>query len=166
MNIDNKEIDQASKTGSIPPEMFMKHSGMELMDMMIAGELAGPSIARLLNFFLAEAQPGHVIFRGTPTLDHYNPAGTVHGGWATTLMDSALGCAVQTMLPKAVIFTTIEIKVNLVRPLFADSGEVRCEGNLVHLGRTIATSEAKLTRGDGKLIAHGTSTCAIIKPSE
>jgi uncharacterized protein (TIGR00369 family) len=89
--------------------------------------------------------------------------GTVHGGWAAAILDSALGCAVHSMLPVGTGYTTIEFKVNLVRPMFDKTGEVVCEGNVLHFGRTIATSEATLKRADGKLIAHGTCTCAIMK---
>jgi len=149
--------------GSIEPELFSKHSGLELLQMMAGMKIPGPPIAKLMNFILSEVGPGRAVFCGSPTLDHYNPAGTVHGGWAATILDSALGCAVQTKLPKGMVFTTIEFKINLVRPLFENSGELVCEGNVVHFGRTIATSEATLKRADGKLVAHGTSTCAIFK---
>ena len=147
--------------GSFTPELLNKHTGVELLQMMAEGVLDGPPIARVLNFYLAEVAKGKAVFRGTPTLEHYNPAGTVHGGWYASILDSALGCAVQSMLPAGVMFTTVEFKVNLVRPLFEDTGEVECEGNIVHFGRTIATSEARLVRGDGKLVAHATSTCAV-----
>jgi uncharacterized protein (TIGR00369 family) len=163
MNNDNNAMPEGAKFSFISPQMVEKYSGIELLKMMIAGELAGPPIARLMNFHLSKVEPGIALFRGTPSLEHYNPAGTVHGGWAATVMDSALGCAVQSMCPKGVIYTTVELKVNLVRPLFDNSGEVECEGRIVHFGRTIATSEAKLTRADGKLVAHGSTTCAVMK---
>ncbi|MCF6322122.1 MAG: PaaI family thioesterase [Rhizobiaceae bacterium] len=156
-------IPEGTVFGSIEPKLFLQHSGLELLEMMAAGKIPGPPIAKLLNFILSEVDLGRAVFRGIPTLDHYNPAGTVHGGWPATLLDSALGCAVQTKLPRGMMFTTIEFKINLVRPLFENSGEVVCEGKVVHFGRTIATSEATLKRADGKLVAHGTSTCAIFK---
>ncbi len=146
---------------SFKPEDLAKFSGLELLQKMTAGDLNGPPIAKLLNFYLAEVEKGQALFRGTPSFDHYNPAGTVHGGWSATILDSALGCAVQSMLPKGMIFTTVEFKVNLVRPLFDNTGEVVCVGNVLHFGRTIATSQATLKRGDGKLLAHGTCTCSI-----
>ena len=160
---DNNMIGEDAIFGSIAPELFLKHSGLELLQMMVEGNVPGPPIAKLMNFMLSEVGPGRAVFRGGPTLDHYNPAGTVHGGWAATILDSALGCAVQTKLPKGLVFTTIEFKINLVRPLFENSGEVVCEGNVVHFGRTIATSEATLKRAGGKLVAHGTATCAIFQ---
>lgn len=161
---DNKRgIAKDTHSDTVPPELFLKHSGLELLQMMVGGRLPGPPIAKLLNFGLSEVSKGYAVFRGIPNLDHYNPAGTVHGGWPATLMDSALGCAVQSMLPAGVMFTTIEFKINLVRPLFEDSGEIVCEGNIIHFGRTTATSEAKMKKLDGKLVAHGTATCAILK---
>ncbi len=142
-------------------ELVAKHTGIELFHMMIAGEIPRPAMGETLNFYLAEAEEGRVVFKGTPTEAHYNPMGTVHGGWPSAILDSALGCCVHTMLPKGMAYTTVEFKVNLVRPLFAHSGEVTCEGKIIHVGRTIATSEAFLRNADGKLIAHGTETCAI-----
>ncbi|MCP4185086.1 MAG: PaaI family thioesterase [Hyphomicrobiales bacterium] len=129
--------------------------------MMAAGVLPGPPIAKLMNFKLTEVSKGCAVFCGIPNLDHYNPAGTVHGGWPATLMDSAMGCAVQSMLPVGLLFSTIEFKINLVRPLFDNNGEIICESNIIHFGRTTATSEAKMKKLDGKLVAHGTATCAI-----
>lgn len=149
------------QVGCIPLELAMKHTGMELFEMMLAGDIPPPPIAKTLNFVLHEVEKGRAVFRGVPQFDHYNPMGTVHGGWASTLLDSALGCAVQSALPRGTGYTTIEFKVNLVRPLSQDSGEVLCEGKLIHLGRTTATSEARLTNGQGKLIAFGTETCAV-----
>ncbi len=148
--------------GSFTKELLEKYTGVELLQMMIDGKFPGPPIAKLLNFYLAEVKIGRAVFCGTPTLDHYNPAGTVHGGWAATILDSALGCSVQSKLPKGVLFTTVEIKVNLVRPLFDTTGELICESNVLHFGRTIATSDATLKNAEGKLFAHGTSTCVIL----
>jgi len=163
VKIENSIFPEGTKFDSIPPQLILKHSGLELLKMMIAGELPGPPIAKLMNFRISEVELGYAVFRGVPTRDHYNPTGTVHGGWAATIMDSALGCAVQSKLPAGMIFTTIEFKLNLVRPLFEESGEVVCESNVIHFGRTTATSEAKLKRADGKLVAHGTCTCALFK---
>ena len=148
--------------GSFTQELLEAHTGVELLQMMADGELNGPPIAKLMNFYLSDVEKGRAVFRGTPTLDHYNPAGTVHGGWAATILDSALGCSIQSMLPKGVMFTTIEIKVNMVRPMFDTTGEVICESTVLHFGRTIATSQATLKNAEGKLFAHGTSTCAVL----
>ena len=161
MSEDNRVMPADTAAGTIPIDLAQKHSGLELMAMMVAGELPPPPIARTLNFKLTEAEKGRAVFRGIPLFDHYNPLGTVHGGWPATILDSALGCAVQTMLPSGTGYTTVEFKVNLVRPMFETTGEVVCEGTVIHMGRTIATSEATLKNAEGKLIAHGTETCAI-----
>ena len=147
--------------GTVPSELAMQHDGIEIFARMLAGEIPPPPMARTLNFTLTEAEKGRAVFRGIPMFEHYNPLGTVHGGWPATILDSALGCAVQTMLPKGIGYTTVEFKVNLVRPMFETTGEVVCEGTVIHMGRTIATSEATLKNAEGKLIAHGTETCAI-----
>jgi uncharacterized protein (TIGR00369 family) len=101
------------------------------------------------------------VFRGLPGERHLNPLGTVHGGWTATLLDSTLACAVQTLLEKGEAYTTAEFKVNLTRPVTPDTGEVVCEGKVVHRGRTLALSEATLKDRDGKLLAFGTETCAV-----
>lgn len=161
MNNSNSIADGPAGFGTIPMELALRHDGLELFRMMIDGEIPAPPIARTMNMRLAEAGKGRAVFVGVPTIDHYNPLGTVHGGWPAAILDSALGCAVHTMLPAGMAYTTVEFKVNLVRPLFETSGEVTCEGKVIHFGRTIATSEAMLRTSDGKLIAHGTETCAI-----
>lgn len=147
--------------GNIAPEIMAQYSGLELLQRMIAGELPAPTMARTLNFILSEVDDGLAVFKGMATEDHYNPIGSVHGGWAGAIMDSALGCAVHTKMPKGMGYSTIEFKVHLVRPIFKHTGEVLCEGKVVHIGRTIATSEATLKTLDGKLLAHGTETCAL-----
>ena len=153
--------DDMGEVGTIPLDMVRTHPGLDLIRMMIAGELPPPPISRTFKFAPVEADEGRAVFRGMPLYDHYNPAGVVHGGWHATLLDSAMGCAVQTMLPAGTGFTTVEFKVNLVRPLLQDSGEVTCEGKVVSFGRTIATADGRLVDMKGKLIAHGTATCAI-----
>lgn len=160
---DKSIIPDDVEVGTIAPELALKHSGLELLQMMIAGELPPPPIAKLANILLSEAELGKAVFRGIPSRHHYNPMGTAHGGWAATILDSALGCAVMSMVPVGMIYTTVELKVNLLRPVFESTGEVVCEGNILHFGRTIATAEAKLLSREGKLIAHGTTTCAVMK---
>ncbi len=149
------------ETGTVPLELAASHDGLTLFRKMIAGELPAAPMARVLNFRLTEAEHGHAVFRGTPLADFYNPLGTVHGGWASTLLDSALGCAVHTTLAAGEGYTTVEFKVNLTRPISETTGEVVSEGRIVHRGRRIATSEATLKDSAGKLLAHGTETCMI-----
>jgi uncharacterized protein (TIGR00369 family) len=136
-------------------------TGVELLRKMVAGELARAPIQELVGFELVEADEGRVVFVGHPGEQHYNPIGTVHGGFAATLLDSALGAAVHSTLAAGETYVTLEVKFNLVRPISADTGEVRAEGSVVHRGKTVATSEADLRDGAGKLLAHATSTCLI-----
>ena len=152
--------------GTIPPERLLTTAGLDLIHEMIAGKLPGPPMSKLMNFRLAEAEEGRVVFRGIPGKEHYNPGGVVHGGWAGAIMDSALGCCVWTQTPIGMAYTTAEFKVHLVRPITDQTGEVICEAHVVHMGRKLATSEATLKTLDGKLLAHGTETCAIFNPVE
>src|SRR5450755_354437 len=136
-------------------------SGLELFKAMIAGELPAPPISQTLDFILVEAEHGRAVFQGRPGRAHYNPMGTVHGGWFATLLDSALGCAVQSILPAGKAYTTAELKVNIVRPLSDKVPLVRAEARVIHGGNRMATADARLTGPDGKLYAHGSTTCFI-----
>jgi uncharacterized protein (TIGR00369 family) len=146
----------------MPLEAVRTMSGLELLRAALAGKLPLAPMAALMNMRFAEVEEGRVVFAGTPGTQHYNPLGAVHGGYAATLLDSAMGCAVHTTLPAGVGYTTLEFKVNLVRAMSADTGEVLCEGRLVHRGRSIATAEGTLCGPDGKVIAHGSTTCMIL----
>lgn len=154
-------IPEDAEIGCIPVERLYERSGLELLREMVAGRIPAPPISRLMNFALTAVEEGMAEFRGIPLYDHYNPAGVVHGGWAATLLDSALGCAVNTMTPVGVGHTTIEFKTNLVRPITERTGEVVCRGTVTHFGRTTAVSEATLKTIDGKLLALATETCAV-----
>src|SRR5215213_6430571 len=138
-------------------------SGMEYVEAIFSGALPPPPIATLMGFRGVEAGPGRAVFEMEPGPEHYNPIGSVHGGIALTLLDSAMGCAVHTTLDKGVGYTTLEVKTNFVRPITADTGLIRCEGRVIHTGSRIATAEGKLTDADGKLLAHGTTTCLIFR---
>jgi uncharacterized protein (TIGR00369 family) len=140
-------------------------SGLEFMQAVIAGKLPPPPIAATLDFTGAEAEEGRVVFTGEPGEFVYNPIGVVHGGYAMTILDSAMGCAVQTMLAQGEGYTTLETSVNFVRPITRDTGRIRCEGKIMHLGGRIATAEGRLiAEKTGKLLAHGTTTCLIFRP--
>ena len=154
-------VPEDAQIGCISPEVAMNTSSLELLKEMVAGKLPMPPIARLMNFKLTDAGEGFAEFRGVPLFEHYNPLGVVHGGWASAILDSALGCAVHTCVPQGMGYTTAEFKVNLIRPITRDTGEVICRGEVVNFGRKLAISEAKLTALDGKLLAIGTETCAI-----
>jgi uncharacterized protein (TIGR00369 family) len=137
-------------------------SGIERLRAIAAGTLAPPPMAELMGMRLTEVAEGRAVFEVEPGEQHYNPIGVVHGGLAMTLADSAMGCAVQSCLPAGVAWTTLELKINLVRALTVDSGTVRCEGTVIHVGRRVATAEARLFDGDGRLCAHATTTCMVM----
>lgn len=147
--------------GVVPHEEVARLSGLEFLQRLIDGHYPAPSIGARMNFALSEVAEGRAVFRGMPGQRHLNPLGMVHGGWASTVLDSALGCAVHTMLGPGEGYTTVEFKVNLTRPITVKTGEVTCEGKVVHKGRTLAVSEARLTDAEGKLLAFGTETCSI-----
>jgi uncharacterized protein (TIGR00369 family) len=138
-------------------------SGMEYVQAIFAGELPAPPIADLMGFRGVDAAPGRAVFEMTPGPQHYNPIGSVHGGIALTLLDSAMGCAVHTLLERGVGYTTLEVKTNFVRPITLDTGVIRCEGTVLHRGSRVATAEGRLTDGTGKLLAHGTTTCLLFE---
>ena len=147
--------------GLVPAETAAAMTGLELLKEMIAGRLPGPPILETLDFTLTEVEQGRAVFEGVPQFKHYNPLGTVHGGYTATLLDSCMGCAVHTTLPKGVGYTTLEFKVSLIRPLTKDTGLVRAEGKVLNAGRRAATAEGRLTDASGKLLAHATTTCLV-----
>jgi uncharacterized protein (TIGR00369 family) len=137
-------------------------SGLDFLRAIVAGELPPAPIQALLGFALVEAEEGRVVFRGEPGPQHYNPIGSVHGGFAATLIDSATGAAVHSTLDQGRAYVTLEVKYNLVRPITAETGAVLAEGKVIHRGGTVATVEATVTAEQGgALLAHGTSTCLI-----
>jgi uncharacterized protein (TIGR00369 family) len=138
-------------------------SGLEALEAIRDGRLPPPPIAKLLGMDPVVLAHGRAVFEATPDESHYNPIGVVHGGLAATLLDSATGCAVQSTLPAGMGYTTLELKVNFVRPITRDTGPVRCEGRVVHEGRTVATAEGRaVAQQTGKLLAHGTATCLVV----
>jgi uncharacterized protein (TIGR00369 family) len=147
--------------GVVTPETFENFDGLAFLQAIIAGTQPQPPIAEVLGFHLVEADKGRAVFEGLPEFRHYNPLGTVHGGFAATLLDSALGCAIFSTLLKGETWTTLELKLNFVRALTKDTGPVRAEGRVIHRGRTVATSEGDLKDRAGKLYAHATTTCMI-----
>lgn len=148
--------------GVTPREIAAGLSGLELLRGAMNGTLPSPPIAGTCDFTLAEVEKGRVVFVGVPSMKFYNPLGTVHGGWIATLLDSALGAAVHTMLEPGQTYTTTSMTINFVRPVFEATGTLRCEGVAVHAGSRLATSEARLTDSAGKLIAHGVETCMVM----
>lgn len=137
--------------------------GLEYLQKIVAGELPRPPIAALMNFNITELSEGRAVFTVEPAEYHYNPIGVVHGGLASTLLDSAMGCAVHSTLPVGAGYTTLEIKVNYIRPMTAETGRVRCEAKVIHVGGRTATAEGRIEDERGKLYAHGTTTCIIFR---
>ena len=137
-------------------------SGLELMQLMAAGDIPPPPIAQTLGFRLVEAERGHAVFECVPAEFHYNPIGTVHAGLAMTLMDSAMGLAFVTTQDEPVGWTTLELKANFTRALTAESGVIRCTGSIVHPGRRVVTTESRIEDSQGRLCAHGTSTILVL----
>ena len=138
-------------------------SGLEFLQKIVSGELSPPPLAVLMNFALVELHEGRATFAVEPAEYHYNPIGVVHGGLAATLLDSAMGCAVHSTLPAGAGYTTLEIKVNFVRAITADTGRVVAEAKLIHLGGRTATAEGRVIDEAGKLYAHATTTCLILR---
>lgn len=154
-------MSEPSKRG---PEALLAMTGLEAMRSVIGREGRAPNIGGTMNFRLVEVDAGRAVFEGEPFDGLRNPFGMVHGGWALTLIDSACGCAAHTTLPAGVAYTSIETKVNFVRPIKVDTGIVRAEGRVLAGGRTIITADATITNSQGKLLAHGTSTLMVLKP--
>ncbi len=136
-------------------------TGLEQMQAMLRGELPYAAIAKTLDFLLVDAGEGHATFQGAPSAAHFNPMGTVHGGWFATLLDSALGCAVHTCMLPGRGYTTAELGINMVKALTPKVQRVRAEGRVIHCGRQLATAEARLVGPDGTLYAHATTTCLV-----
>jgi uncharacterized protein (TIGR00369 family) len=149
--------------GLVPPEVAATMDGIDLLRGMIEGRFPAPPIMQLIGFDLAEVDKGRAVFEGRPRFEHYNPLGTVHGGYAATLLDSCMGCAVHSTLPKGTGYTTLEFKVSLVRAITADTGPVRAEGSVISSGRRVATAEGRLIDARGRLLAHATTTCLVFE---
>jgi uncharacterized protein (TIGR00369 family) len=147
--------------GVADPSQLAAMSGLEVFRAMLAGRLPPPPIAETLDFWLVEVGHGRAVFQGRPLRRHYNPLGSVHGGWFATLLDSAVGCAVHSILPAGKRYTTAELKVNIVRPLTDAVPLVRASGEVIHPGQRMATADGRLVGPDGRLYAHASTTCFI-----
>lgn len=147
--------------GPIPRDKAAGLSGLQVFEAIFSGDLPSPPIGETLDFIPIQMTPGLAVYQGKPMPRHYNPLGTVHGGWFCTLLDSAVGCAIHTTLPAGKGYTTLEIKVNMVRPLTNAVPLVRAEGRVIHTGKQVATAEGRIVGPDGKIYAHATTTCLI-----
>jgi len=139
-------------------------SGLDYMRGILHGDFPGAPIAATLGFTLSEVDLGRATFTGTPDRFAYNPNGTVHGGYAATLLDSAMGCAVHTTLPAGKAYSTVDLSISLVRAITERTGALRSEGKVIHTGSSIITAEGRIVGADGKLYAHGTTTCLVLSP--
>jgi uncharacterized protein (TIGR00369 family) len=162
MNPDNRRTRLVSwHDPSVTASAFVELCGLEFLQRIAVGDLPPPPISQSLNFFLTEVGQGLAVFTVMPEEYHYNPIGTVHGGLAATLIDSALSCAVQTLLPAGKGYTIVELKLNYIRPLTQRTSLIRSIGTVIHQGRLIATAEAKVIDEQDKLVAHDVGTCLI-----
>ena len=156
-------LDAGAGPGVARPEQIAGMSGLQMMEAMLRGDLPYAEIARTLSFQIIEVSPGRALFQGTPQPEHRNPMGGIHGGWYATLLGSALGCAGDTTMPPGRGYTTAALGVNLVKAIGPKAPRVRAEGKVVHVGKQLATAEARLYGPDGTLYAHATTTCLVFE---
>lgn len=149
--------------GVTPTEVMASMAGIDFVRAMFSGQLPEPPIMQTVEPFDCTAEPGVVVIHSIPGFRHYNPIGSVHGGYAATLLDSAMGLAVQSMLPPGTGYATLEFKLSFIRGMTKDSGTVSSEGRTLHVGRRTATAEACITDAKGRLLAHATTTCLVFE---
>jgi uncharacterized protein (TIGR00369 family) len=149
--------------GVTPPEVMAAMPGVDFVRAILAGRLPAPPIMQTIEPFDSSAEPGVVVMHSIPGFRHYNPIGSVHGGYAATLLDSAMGLAVHSMLAPGTGYTTLEFKVSFIKGMTKDTGPVRTEGRTLNVGRRTATAEARITDAKGRLLAHATTTCLIFE---
>ena len=149
--------------GVTPTEVMASMAGLDFVRAIFEGKLPAPPIMQTVEPFDSTAEPGVVVIHSTPSFRHYNPIGSVHGGYAATLLDSAMGLAVHTMLPAGTGYTTLEFKISFIKGMTEDTGPVRTEGRTLSVGRRTATAEARITDAEGRLLAHATTTCLVFE---
>src|SRR6202163_1053618 len=149
--------------GVTPPEIMASMAGVDFLRGPLEGKLPTPPIMQTIEPFDCTAEPGVVVLHTIPAFRHYNPIGSVHGGYAATLLDSAMGLAVHSMLPAGTGYTTLEFKISFIKGMTGDSGTVRTEGRVLNVGRRAATAEARITDAKGRLLAHATTTCLVFE---
>lgn len=157
-------LDAGPGPGVATPQQVAGLTGLELMQALLEGKLPYAAIAKTLDFTIVDVAPGRAVFQGAPGPAHLNPMGGIHGGWYATILDSALGCAVHTLLPAGRGYTTAELSVNLVKAINPmKTPRVRAIGTVIHCGKQLATAEARIVGPDGTLYAHGTTTCLVFE---
>jgi uncharacterized protein (TIGR00369 family) len=153
--------------GVVPAATAMQSDGLTFLRSMLSRRYPSPPFAETSDIWLVMAEHGRVLFEASPSHKFLNPLGTVHGGWISTLLDSAMGCAVHSTLKPGHGFTTVDMTVSFVRAVMPATGKLTCEGRIIHSGGRIATAEGRVTDAAGRLFAHGTETCMILKgPAE
>jgi uncharacterized protein (TIGR00369 family) len=152
---------ETRQVGVVSPEVFLVEDGRSFLNGMLSGRHPDPPYSDTMDIHLIEIEEGHVVFVGTPSPRYLNPLGAIHGGWTATLLDAAMAYCVHSTLKAGESYTTLEMKINYVRPVFPSTGIVRCESKLIHRGSRTATSEGRLFDGRMKLLAHGIETCMI-----
>jgi uncharacterized protein (TIGR00369 family) len=148
--------------GVVDRALATSETGHAFLLKLLDGAHPAPPFSQVCDIWPTEIEPGRIVFEAAPSARFYNPMGTVHGGWISTVLDSAMGCAVYSLLKPGQGCTSVELKVNFVRPVLEQTGKLRCEGKIVHFGGRLATSEGRLTDLAGNLIAHGSETCMIL----
>jgi uncharacterized protein (TIGR00369 family) len=159
------ENTNTKRHGIVGPAEQAGLGGLEFVQGLVDGTLPLNSMARTLGYDIVEASPGRVVVAATPTDELLNPAGTVHGGFAATLLDSCMGLAVWSATEKGFGSTTLEFKISFVRPITPQTGPVRAEGTVLTVGRRVGTAEGRLTDANGRLLVHATTTCLIFERS-
>ena len=147
--------------GVTPTDVMAAMAGIDFVRAIFSGKLPQPPIMQTVEPFDCTAEPGVVVINSVPGIQHYNPIGSVHGGYAAMLLDSAMGLAVQSMLAAGTGYTTLEFKLSFIRGMTKDTGAVHTEGKTLHVGRRTTTAEARITDAKGRLIAHATTTCLV-----
>ena len=149
--------------GVTPTEVMASMPGIDFVRAIFSGKLPEPPIMQTVEPFDCTAEPGKIVIHSVPGFRHYNPIGSVHGGHAATLLDSAMGLAVHSMLPVGSGYTTLEFKISFIRGMSSETGTVRTEGQVLHFGRRTATAEARILDAKGRLLAHATTTCLVFE---
>ena len=161
--MDDKPAAARIEYGVTPTSVMASMTGLDFVRAFFEGKLPAPPIMQNIEPYDQTADPGHVVFYSVPGFRHYNPIGSVHGGYAATLLDSAMGLAVHSMLPPGTGYTTLEFKISFIKGMTRDSGTVRSEGRTLNVGRRAATAEARITDSKGRLLAHATTTCLVFE---
>ena len=161
--MDDKPAAAKVEYGVTPTSVMASMTGLDFVRAFFAGKLPAPPIMQNIEPFDSTAEPGVVVMYSVPGFRHYNPIGSVHGGYAATLLDSAMGLAIHSMLPVGTGYTTLKFKVSFIKGMTKDSGPVRTEGRTLNVGRRAATAEARITDSKGRLLAHATTTCLVFE---